>query len=53
LTLDIGPDDSLAPVFWRAAGRLITGPLAFAIAGIVDLMIYSLHSMLTRVKQRW
>jgi len=42
----------LVPVLSRAAGRLITGPLAFAIAGIVDLAIYSLHSLLARVKQR-
>jgi hypothetical protein len=43
----------LARVLSRLAARLVTGPLAFAIAGIVDLLLYALHSLGTRVKQRW
>jgi hypothetical protein len=39
-------------VLSRLAGRLITGPLAFAAAGIVDLLTYALHSLGARVKER-
>jgi hypothetical protein len=30
----------LAPVFSRLAGRLVTGPLAFLVAGLIDVVIY-------------
>jgi hypothetical protein len=45
-------DDSLARVLERLAGRLVTGPLAFAAAGIVDVLTYSLRSLGSRVKRR-
>jgi hypothetical protein len=37
----------------RLAGRLVTGPVAFAVAGIVDLLTYAIRSLGVRVKQRW
>jgi hypothetical protein len=37
----------------RIVGRLITGPIAFAIAGIADIVLYTLQSLGARVKQRW
>jgi hypothetical protein len=45
-------DDSLEGVLSRVTGAVITGPFAFAAAGIVDLLAYALHSLGTRVKQR-
>jgi len=39
-------------VLSRLAGRLITGPLAFLIAGILDLWSYSLQSFRGRVLAR-
>jgi hypothetical protein len=32
----------------RIAGRLVTGPLAFFVAGLVDLVVFTLRAMLRR-----
>jgi hypothetical protein len=33
------------------AGRVLTGPLAFAVALVVDLLTYALHSLVHRVNR--
>jgi hypothetical protein len=42
-------DDSLTRVFSRALGRLITGPVAFLAAGIIDVSAYWLGALARRV----
>jgi hypothetical protein len=42
----------LAPVLERFAGRLLTGPLAFAVATFADILVYALRSCADRVKRR-
>jgi hypothetical protein len=44
LTVDICPDDSLRRGPSRLAARLITGPVAFLVAGVADVLIYALRS---------
>jgi len=36
-------------VFSRAAARLLTGPLAFFVAGVVDLLAFAIGSLGRRV----
>jgi hypothetical protein len=43
----------LAPVLKGLAGRLLTGPVAFAVAGFADIVLYAIRSGADRVKQRW
>jgi hypothetical protein len=43
----------LARVLGRLAARLLTGPLAFAVAGFADIVLYAIRSGADRVKQRW
>jgi len=43
----------LAPVFQGLAGQLLTGPVAFAVAGFADIVLYGIRSGADRVKQRW
>jgi hypothetical protein len=31
-------------VLWRLPARLITGPLAFFVAGVLDVLAFALHS---------
>jgi hypothetical protein len=39
----------LGRVLSRLAGRIVTGPLAFAVALIADVLLYALHSLGARV----
>jgi hypothetical protein len=41
----------LARVFSRLAGRLLTGPSAFAVALVVDLLAYAIQSLVHRVNR--
>jgi hypothetical protein len=41
----------LARVFSRLAGRLLTGPLAFAVALVVDLLTFAIQSLIHRVNR--
>ncbi|HEY5431352.1 MAG TPA: hypothetical protein VIK04_19710 [Solirubrobacteraceae bacterium] len=36
----------------RIAGRLVTGPLAFLVGGVLDLLTYAVGSLRARVKVR-
>jgi len=45
LTLDICRDDSLRLVLSRLAGRLLTGSLAFLVAGVTDFLVYVLKKL--------
>jgi hypothetical protein len=38
----------MARTFSRAAGRLVTGPLAFLLAGVIDLAVFGLRSLSER-----
>jgi hypothetical protein len=38
----------MARILSRAAGRLITGPLAFLLAGLIDLAVFGLRSFAQR-----
>jgi hypothetical protein len=38
-------------VLSRLAGRAVTGPIAFALATVTDLLIFTLRSLGARVKQ--
>jgi hypothetical protein len=39
-------------VFSRVAGRLLTGPLAFFVAGVVDVLAYAAGSLRRRMRSR-
>jgi hypothetical protein len=41
-------DDSLTRVLSRGLGRLITGPVAFLVAGIIDVSVYLLGALARR-----
>jgi hypothetical protein len=41
----------LARVLSRLAGRLLTGPFAFAVALVVDLLTYAIHTLIHRVNR--
>jgi hypothetical protein len=45
LTVGIRRDDSLRSVLSRLAGRLLTGPFAFLVAGVTDFLIYALRAL--------
>ena len=45
-------DDSLTRVLSRALGRVITGPVGFLVAGIIDLSAYWLGAIKRRVGGR-
>ncbi len=45
LTVDIRRDDSLRGVLSRLAGRLLTGPFAFLVAGTTDFLIYAVGTL--------
>jgi hypothetical protein len=38
----------LAGVLWRIAARLLTGPLAFLIAGVIDFAAFGLAALRAR-----
>jgi hypothetical protein len=33
-------DDSFRAVLWRLAARAITGPVAFFVAGVIDICVF-------------
>jgi hypothetical protein len=40
-------------VFSRIAGRVVTGPAAFFVAGMLDLGQFALLSLWGRARRRW
>jgi hypothetical protein len=42
----------LGAVLSRLAGRLVTGPVAFAVAGVTDVLAFVIASLWFRTKQR-
>jgi hypothetical protein len=47
-----GPDDSLTNMLSRIGGRIVTSPLAFLIAGVVDVVAYTLGSLRRRLASK-
>jgi hypothetical protein len=45
-------DDSLRRVFSRAAGRLVTGPGAFFVAGVIDATVVLVAYIRWRARAR-
>jgi hypothetical protein len=40
-------------VLQRLAGRLVTGPIAFFVAGVLDIGTFVLLSLRERTRRRW
>jgi hypothetical protein len=38
-------------VLWRVAARLVTGPLAFLVAGVTDVLAFVIASLWFRLKR--
>jgi hypothetical protein len=42
----------LAPVLARATARLLTGPFAFLLAGLIDVAVYGAESIVRAARRR-
>jgi hypothetical protein len=45
-------DDSFRDVLWRLAARLITGPAAFFVAGVVDIGAFGVGALRASIRRR-
>jgi hypothetical protein len=45
-------DDSFRAVLWRLAARAVTGPVAFFVAGVIDIGAFAAAALRESIRRR-